>query len=1221
MLILSLNARGTNSSRKRKSIKELIKDTKADFVCLQETKREVVTVSFCEELWPGKEFKWIYSGSNGASGGLLILWKKQVFLMEQLWGTEGALAMKGKWTDGDVLINLVNIYAPNETKAQLDLWKEVQGWITSNPQDLWCVCGDFNMILYQSERRGRGRFVRHTGVKQLRNFIENSELVDLPLLKRKYTWYKDNGESCSRIDRFLISASWYNRWPNSKQTGLKRTLSDHARILLENSQKEYWGPVPFKIVNWWMDKEDFRILVNDFWKNTVMEGWHGYILKEKMKYLKVQIKEWSKNNGTTFSKEITEAEKVLEQLDVKLETVGWDIVDRQNRRATQAALEDYQLKRDRVAIQKCRSRWLKEGDANTNFFHSLVKRHAKLADIRCVRVNERWLEGVNQVKEGIFLYFKNFFTASKAISVNIRGIDCKILDQEENKLLIEEFSVEEIKKVVWSCEDNKSPGPDGYNFKFIKGFWNLLEEEVVRFCSEFHCNGNLAKGINSTFIVLIPKVRNPLSIKEFRPISLVGCLYKIIAKLLAARLASVLKTHIALNQSAFVKDRHIVDSIVVANEVIDEARKLKKSMFVFKIDFEKAYDSIRFSFLFDILERMGFDSRWIGWIRECVSTAYSSIIINGSPTKEFHMEKGLRQGDPLSPFLFLIVANCLNLMMKGAVDKEQFSPCIVGSKKVEVSILQYADDTIFFGEAKTKNIKTIKCILRIFEVWTGLKVNFHKSDIMGINVKKERVKEWCSILNCKQSSIPFKYLGLHVGEKMKNSSSWEFVTKKLEDRLHCWENTNLSLGGRIVLINSVLTNLPSYAFSFCRLPKNTTYNLTKIQRRFLWGEGAGKENRIAWVKWDNVCREKKEGGLGIKNVECFNLAYFGKWGGKIMRDKESLVSLILDSKYGDFRDCCERFKDLEKPDPAWSFWWFSLVKFVGSSNWFFDNFSRKIGNGKCTRFWFDKWIGGTSPKDMFPRLYYIDKDPSCSVADRFSSSDNCWNFKGEWRRNLYSWEVEQLEELLVAAKRYLRSPMEEDYWCWKLTKDGQYSVRSAYQVLLNKNSEVNQQRKELGVVWNKLVPSKIAAFAWKLLQDRIPTMGNLLRRGSLNPNFSKKCRLCGNMDEETTHLFFGCHTAKNVWNKVLLWLDLDSLSSVSCKDHLEEFVFRFNGSNKGIGNLIWQSTIWNLWLRRNATIFSGKDMSDEEVFDKIRSNTFAWLKNRNRISFGSSFTD
>ncbi|KAL8474343.1 hypothetical protein ACS0TY_030982 [Phlomoides rotata] len=153
--------------------------------------------------------------------------------------------MSGRWKVEEVTINLVNIYASCEVKDQQELWGEVQGWIKDKNQESWCVCGYFNAILHPSERKGRGRFINHTGCRQFRSFIEEAELTDLPLLRRKFTWYKDNGASCSRLDRFLILAKWCARWPNAKQSGLKRIFSDHAPIILESCQRENWGPIPF----------------------------------------------------------------------------------------------------------------------------------------------------------------------------------------------------------------------------------------------------------------------------------------------------------------------------------------------------------------------------------------------------------------------------------------------------------------------------------------------------------------------------------------------------------------------------------------------------------------------------------------------------------------------------------------------------------------------------------------------------------------------------------------------------------------------------------------------------------------------------------------------------------------------------------------------------------------------------------------------------------------
>jgi len=194
----------------------------------------------------------------------------------------------------------------------------------------------------------------------------------------------------------------------------------------------------------------------------------------------------------------------------------------------------------------------------------------------------------------------------------------------------------------------------------------------MRFVLEFHRNGKLSRGINSTFIALIPKVESPQKLTDFRPISLVGCLYKILAKVLANRLRAVVGQVISETQTAFVKDRQILDGVLVANEVVDEARKLKKELLLFKVDFEKAYDSVDWEYLDAVMAKMSFPVLWWKWIKECVSTATASVLVNGSLTKEFPLERGLRQGDPLSPFLFLLAAEGLNVMMSEMVTANIF---------------------------------------------------------------------------------------------------------------------------------------------------------------------------------------------------------------------------------------------------------------------------------------------------------------------------------------------------------------------------------------------------------------------------------------------------------------------------------------------------------------------------------------------------------------------
>ncbi|KAL8503150.1 hypothetical protein ACS0TY_022046 [Phlomoides rotata] len=311
----------------------------------KETKREIVNTSFCESLWPDKEFGWAYSGSIGAAGGLITLWKNSSFTLDDQWSTEGALAIKGCWMEEKVNINLINIYASHKSKRQQKLWEEIHEWIGNQPDNFWCLCGDFNTTVVQDERKGSSRVNDDKRSRQFNKFIMETELIDLPLLRRKFTWYKDNGSSCSRLDRFLLSAAWYDRWPNAKQIGLKRTFSDHAPICLDVTKKENWGPVPFKIVNWWLDQVEFQQLVEKVWKNTNIEGWGGYVLKEKLKRMKQDIKLWKAKNGTTLSREIEDIERQLTELDTKLESEVWDEVDRNRKRSLMISLEDYRIKK------------------------------------------------------------------------------------------------------------------------------------------------------------------------------------------------------------------------------------------------------------------------------------------------------------------------------------------------------------------------------------------------------------------------------------------------------------------------------------------------------------------------------------------------------------------------------------------------------------------------------------------------------------------------------------------------------------------------------------------------------------------------------------------------------------------------------------------------------------------------------------------------------------
>jgi len=303
-----------------------------------------------------------------------------------------------------------------------------------------------------------------------------------------------------------------------------------------------------------------------------------------------------------------------------------------------------------IKWQKSRMNWLKEGDANSKFFHGYMSIHIRHNAINMVSVDGVSVEGVNNIHAAVFNHFSKHFKVVGANRPGVAGLPFRKLTYGEAGNLTKPFTLDEVKQAVWDCDSYEIPGPDGISFGFIKEFWDLLQDDFLRFMVEFHRNGKLSKGLNSTFIALIPKVNSPQWLNDFRPISLVGCLYKVLAKVLANKLRLVMGNVVSESQSAFVKGKQILDGILIANEAVHEAKRLNKELLLFKVDFEKAYDSVDLQYLDVVMANMNFPTIWRKWILECVGSATTSLLVNGCPRDEFPIERGLRQGDPLSPF-------------------------------------------------------------------------------------------------------------------------------------------------------------------------------------------------------------------------------------------------------------------------------------------------------------------------------------------------------------------------------------------------------------------------------------------------------------------------------------------------------------------------------------------------------------------------------------------
>jgi hypothetical protein len=406
----------------------------------------------------------------------------------------------------------------------------------------------------------------------------------------------------------MVSEGWLAEWGSISLWGLKRDVSDHCPLFVKYDGFD-WGPKPFCFNNHWLLNKDFHTLVKSEWESYKVGGWMGFILKEKLKRLKEVLKRWNKEVYGNVDTKIAALIDGIEGLDLKGEEVGLSEEEMLLRKECFNNLWLLLKSKDSLEFQKSRSRWLKEGDANTGFFHACVKSRKRSNSLVALRSGSSWLTHPEEIRREVVAYFQNHFDEVSWERPKLDGIDFKQLSVEEASGIEGAFSRDEVVEVIMLADGNKCPGPDGFNFSFFTKFWEVLEKEVMRLFEEFYVSASLPSCFSSYFITLIPKILSPHHVSDFRPISLLGSLYKLLAKVLARRLGNVMNDVISNNQSAFLKGRNLTDGVLVVNEVVDLAKRLKQDCVILKVDFEKAYDSVSWSFLDYMLRRVGFGSR------------------------------------------------------------------------------------------------------------------------------------------------------------------------------------------------------------------------------------------------------------------------------------------------------------------------------------------------------------------------------------------------------------------------------------------------------------------------------------------------------------------------------------------------------------------------------------------------------------------------------------
>ena len=471
----------------------------------------------------------------------------------------------------------------------------------------------------------------------------------------------------------------------------------------------------------------------------------------------------------------------------------------------------------------------------------------------------------------------------------------------DNDKLTEPFTKAEFRSAIFSMHPDKCSGPDGYSPGFYQHFWNLCSDDIFKECCAWLDTGQFPPDLNITNIALIPKGSSQVSMKDWRPIALCNVLYKIIAKVLANRLKPVLSQCISDNQYAFVPGRSILDNAMVAIEVLHfmQTKTRGADRYVaLKLDISKAYDRMDWEYLRAVMTKMGFHDRWIHWMSMCVESVDYSVLVNGEQVGPIIPGRSLRQGDPLSPYLFILCAEGLSALIRDAESRGELTGTKICRRAPSVSHLLFADDCFLFFKADENQTNVLKNILTTYETTSGQAISLPKSEIFcSRNVPDPLKQTITNILGVQVVLGTGKYPGLPSMIGRNRNATFAYIKDRVWQKINSWSGKCLSKAGREIMIKSVLQAIPSYVMSIFRLPTTLINSIEKMMNSFWWGHGRTSQRGIHWMSWEKLSAPKIHGGMGFKDLSVFNLAMLGKQGWKFITEADSLVTRIFKARY------------------------------------------------------------------------------------------------------------------------------------------------------------------------------------------------------------------------------------------------------------------------------------------------------------------------------------
>jgi hypothetical protein len=545
--------------------------------------------------------------------------------------------------------------------------------------------------------------------------------------------------------------------------------------------------------------------------------------------------------------------------------------------------------------------WLAGGDKNTRFFHRFASARRSKKQLWDIEEEDGTTHHAQEdIKAAAANHFKAFFQVTSAPSltaqVELASRFPKMVTTEEALALESPCTKEELLAVLKGFKKEKSPGPDGWSVELYLHFFDIMGQDLLDVVEDARTRGVINPQLNNTYIVLIPKSNLPRHFKDFRPISLCNLCYKLISKIIARRIRPLLSRALSEEQLGFLKGRQILDAVGVAQECIHSLKSRNQQAILLKLDLKQAFDCVNWNFLHLILLQCGFGLVITNWILGCISSATLAVLINGEATKTFRCERGLRQGCPLSPLLFILILEGLSILLKNSQAEGHLSGVKISGLTHILHIL-FVDDVLILTSASLAEWSIIHSIISTFCAASGLEINLHKSVFLALNAQEPLLTNLKELFGIAAAELKegFSYLGFFIKSSRYSSKDWLWLIDKFERRIHHWCNKLLSLGGRYILIKAVLESLPVYWMALAHIPVSVLRTLRQLIFSFLW-TGSKKNSGYHLCRWEAISKPKMMGGWGLRNLPFFYRALSANTLWRILM-KPGLWSKVIKAKY------------------------------------------------------------------------------------------------------------------------------------------------------------------------------------------------------------------------------------------------------------------------------------------------------------------------------------